>query len=717
MLKHLLAGASALVLVASATAPAHAATTSAVNPLTAPWTGPYGGLPPFDKVKVSDFPSALDAAIAEARAETEAIANNSAPATFENTIVAMERTGETFNRVISMYGVYSGNLNSPDFQKIDQEYSPKISAFADYVAHNAKLFQRVAAVHDGAEMAKLTPEQKRLVEVDYVNFVQNGAKLSEADKAKAGKISERLASLYTTFSQNELYDEEHDVLIVDQASDLKGLTEAQVAAAASEAERRGQKGKWAFANTRSAIEPLLTYADNRALREKAFRMWTSRGDHPGAHDNNPVVTEILKLRAERSKLYGYPTYAHWHLANTMAKDPKNAMDLLTKAITPAIAQVKVDVASMQKLIDAEHGGFKLAAWDYRYYAEKQRKAQYDLDLNQLKPYLELNHVREAMFFAAGKLHGFTFKKIEGVAVFDPEMSVYEVRNRDNKVIGVWYFDPFARAGKNSGAWMNAYREQQKLTGPVITIVSNNANFIKSEPGKPVLLSWDDAKTMFHEFGHALHGLSSDVTYPGLSGTNTARDFVEFPSQFNENYFTTPEVLKFLVDKDGNPIPKALIDKINKASTFNQAFSVVEAEASAIVDMKLHLAGDTPIDPKAFEKRTLAEIGMPDEIVMRHRIPQFGHIFSGEGYAAGYYGYLWAEVLQHDAFEAFEEAGDPYDPATSKRFHDTILSVGNTVDPAVAFRNFRGRDASPDALLRSKGFLPAKTFPAKPADKK
>ena len=717
MLKHLLAGASALVLVASATAPAHAATTSAVNPLTAPWTGPYGGLPPFDKVKVSDFPSALDAAIAEARAETEAIANNSAPATFENTIVAMERTGETFNRVISMYGVYSGNLNSPDFQKIDQEYSPKISAFADYVAHNAKLFQRVAAVHDGAEMAKLTPEQKRLVEVDYVNFVQNGAKLSEADKAKAGKISERLASLYTTFSQNELYDEEHDVLIVDQASDLKGLTEAQVAAAASEAERRGQKGKWAFANTRSAIEPLLTYADNRALREKAFRMWTSRGDHPGAHDNNPVVTEILKLRAERSKLYGYPTYAHWHLANTMAKDPKNAMDLLTKAITPAIAQVKVDVASMQKLIDAEHGGFKLAAWDYRYYAEKQRKAQYDLDLNQLKPYLELNHVREAMFFAAGKLHGFTFKKIEGVAVFDPDMSVYEVRNRDNKVIGVWYFDPFARAGKNSGAWMNAYREQQKLTGPVITIVSNNANFIKSEPGKPVLLSWDDAKTMFHEFGHALHGLSSDVTYPGLSGTNTARDFVEFPSQFNENYFTTPEVLKFLVDKDGNPIPKALIDKINKASTFNQAFSVVEAEASAIVDMKLHLAGDTPIDPKAFEKQTLAEIGMPDEIVMRHRIPQFGHIFSGEGYAAGYYGYLWAEVLQHDAFEAFEEAGDPYDPATSKRFHDTIMSVGNTVDPAVAFRNFRGRDASPDALLRSKGFLPAKTFPAKPADKK
>lgn len=717
MLKHLLAGVSAVVLVASATAPASAAPAAAVNPLTAPWTGPYGGLPPFDKVKVSDFPSALDAAIAEARAETDAIANNPAPATFENTIAAMERSGETFNRVLTLYGVYSGNLNSPEFQKIDQDYSPKISMFGDYVAHNAKLFQRVAAVRDGAEMAKLSPEQKRLVEVDYINFVQNGAKLSEADKAKAGKISERLATLYTTFSQNELYDEEHDVLIVDQAADLKGLTEAQIAAAASEAERRGQKGKWAFANTRSAIEPLLTYADNRALREKAFRMWTSRGDHPGAHDNNPVVTEILKLRAERSKLYGYPTYAHWHLANTMAKDPKNAMDLLVKAITPAIAQVKVDVAAMQKLIDEGHGGFKLAAWDYRYYAEKLRKAQYDLDLNQLKPYLELNHVREAMFFAAGKLHGFTFKKIDGVAVFDPDMSVYEVRNRDNKVIGVWYFDPFARAGKNSGAWMNAYREQQKLTGPVITIVSNNANFIKSEPGKPVLLSWDDAKTMFHEFGHALHGLSSDVTYPGLSGTNTARDFVEFPSQFNENYFTTPEVLKFLVDKDGNPIPKALIDKITKAATFNQAFSVVEAEASAIVDMKLHLAGDTPIDPKAFEKQTLAEIGMPDEIVMRHRIPQFGHIFSGEGYAAGYYGYLWAEVLQHDAFEAFQEAGDPYDPVTSKRFHDTILSVGNTVDPAVAFRNFRGRDASPDALLRAKGFLPAKTFPTKPADQK
>ena len=715
MLKTLLVGSSVLAMMASA--PAFAAETArSINPLVAKWTGPDGGLPGFDKIQVSDFPPALDAAMVKAAQDIDAIANNPAPPTFENTIVAKEAAGSTLDQVMRIFGVWSGNLNSPDFQRVESTYSAKLSAFYDSITHNAKLFQRVAAVHDSAEMARLTPEQKRLVEVSYIGFVQNGAKLNEADKAAATAISARLATLYTAFSQNELYDEEHDALVVDSAADLKGLSAAQIAAAANEAEHRGLKGKWAFANTRSAIEPLLTSAENRPLREKAFLIWTSRGDHPGAHDNNPIVTEILKLRAQRSKLYGYPTYADWHLADTMAKDPKTAMALIQKVITPAIAQVHKDVAQMQAIIDAEHAathdGFKLAAWDYRYYAEKLRKQAYDLDLGQLKPYLELNHVRDAMFAAAGKLHGFTFTKLDGVAVFHPDVTVYEVRNRDNKVIGVWYFDPYARAGKNSGAWMVPYRDQQKLSSDIITVVSNNANFIKAQPGQPVLLSWDDAKTMFHEFGHALHGLSSNVTYPSLAGTNTARDFVEFPSQFNENYFSTPDVLKLLVDKDGHPIPKALLDKVHAAATFNQGFLTVEALASAYMDMKLHLAGDMTIDPKAFETQTLAELGMPDEIVMRHRIPQFGHIFSGEGYAAGYYGYLWADVLQHDAFEAFAETGNPYDPATAKRFHDTILSVGNTVDPAQAFRNFRGRDASPDALLRARGFAPPLSSAAK-----
>ena len=701
----LLAAAAVSVL---ATASLSVSALAAPSDLTAPWTGPYGGVPAFDKIEVADFPAALDAALAGARADYQAIANNPAPATFENTIVAMESAGQPLNRVGAVFGIWSGNLSTPEFQKVESEYAPKMAALNDEVNHDARLFARVAAVHDGPEMAKLNPVQKRLVEVDYFQFVQNGARLDEKAKARVSQINQRLASLYTAFSQNELYDEGHDALVVKDAARLKGLTSAQIAAAAGEAERRGLKGAYAFANTRSAIEPFLTSAEDRALREEAFRMWTARGDHPGPHDNNAIVTEILKLRAERSQIFGYPTYAHWHLADTMAKDPAHAMDLMLKVWKPAVAQVHKDVADMQAIIDAEHGGFKLQAWDYRYYAEKLRKAKYDLDLNEVKPYLALDNVREAMFFAAGKLYGFTFKRVEGVPVFEPHVTVYEVHGRDGALIGVLYFDPFAREGKNSGAWMNAYREQSSYAGPVITIVSNNANFIQAKPGERVLLSWDDAKTMFHEFGHALHGLNSRVAYPSLSGTNTYRDFVEFPSQFNENYLTTKEVLAMLKNEKGEAIPKSLVDRLNAAATFNQGFATVEAQASAIVDMKMHLAGSTPIEPHEFEKKTLAEIGMPDEIVMRHRIPQFGHVFSGEGYAAGYYGYIWAEVLEHDAFEAFQEAGDPYDPATAKRFQTYILSVGNTVDAAEAFRNFRGRDASADALLRFRGFAPPLT---------
>jgi peptidyl-dipeptidase Dcp len=375
--------------------------------------------------------------------------------------------------------------------------------------------------------------------------------------------------------------------------------------------------------------------------------------------------------------------------------------------TPAVAQVHKDVADMQHIIDAEHGGFKLAPWDYRYYAEKLRHAKYDLDFNQVKPYLQLDHIREAMFWAAGQIYGFQFVPVKDVPVYTASVSVYQVLAKDGKSVGLWYFDPYARAGKDSGAWMNAYRSQEKLDGPITTIVSNNANFIPGKPGEPVLISWDDAVTMFHEFGHALHGLNSDVTYPSLSGTRTARDFVEFPSQINENWLPTPEVLKFLVNQKGEKLPASLIAKIEKAKTFNEGFKTTEFLASGIVDMKLHLAGAQVTDMRAFEKQTLDELGMPKEIVMRHRIPQFGHIFAGEGYAAGYYGYLWAVVLDHDAFEAFTEAGGPYDAQVAKRLHDTIMSVGNTVDPAEAFRNFRSRDPHPDALLRARGFAPAK----------
>ena len=670
--------------------------------LLAPWTGPLGGAPNFATVKVADLKPALESAMAANNGEIAAIANNPAPPTFANTIVAMEKAGDALNRVGTIYGIWSSNLKTPDVAAVETEMAPRLAAFADAITQNPKLFARIDAVYNSPTKAKLTPEEQRLVWVYWTRFVQQGAKLSPAAKAAYAANNQKLAALYTQFSQNQLADEESYVLTLDSPAQLKGLSKAQVDAAAAEGVKRGQPGKWLITNTRSAMEPFLTYADDRAMREKGFRMWTSRGDNGGATDNNAIVTQILHLRAQQAKLIGYPTFAHWVLSDRMAKTPENAMTLELAAWKPAVAQVRADVAVMQAVVDKDGGKFKIAPWDYRYYAEKVRKAKYDLDLNEVKPYLQLDNIREAMFFAAGKVYGFTFAKLDDMSVFDPDMSVWQVRDRAGRHVGLWYFDPYARAGKNSGAWMNAYREQSRFNGDVPTIVSNNSNFIKAGPGQPVTLSFDDARTMFHEFGHALHGLNSNVTYPSVSGTNTVRDFVEFPSQVNEHWFTTPEVQAFLVNARGEHLPQALIDKIKRAETFNAAFAVVEAQASAIMDLKLHLAGDVPIDPKAFEAKTLAELGMPSEIVMRHRIPQFGHVFSGDGYSAGYYGYLWAAVLDNDAYEAFLEAGGPYDPVVAKRFHDTIMSVGNTVDPAQAFRNFRGRDPKVDAWLRSKG---------------
>lgn len=687
-------GACLAVAAASAAAPAD---------LLAPWTGPYGGEPNFAAVRVADFTPALEAGMAEEKREIDAIANNPAPPTFANTIVALEKAGAALNRVETIFGVWSSNLKTPDVAAVETAMAPKLSAFDDAITQNPKLFARIDAVYGSPAKARLTPEQARLVWVYWTRFVQRGAKLSPADKAAFAANNEKLAVLYAKFSQNELADEETYVLVLDSPAQLRGLTKAQVDAAAAEGVKRGQPGKWLITNTRSAMEPFLMYADDRASREKGFRMWAMRGDNGGATDNNAVVTQILALRAANAKLIGYPTFAHWVLADRMAKTPETAMALELAAWRPAVAQVRKDVAVMQAVVDAGHGGFRIAPWDYRYYAEKVRKAKYDLDLNEVKPYLQLDHVREAMFFAANRVYGFTFTKVDGPSVFHPDVTVYEVKGRDGRHIGLWYFDPYARAGKNSGAWMTAYREQSTYDGDVPTIVSNNANFIKAAPGTPVTISFEDARTMFHEFGHALHGLNSAVAYPTLSGTNTVRDFVEFPSQLNENWFTTPEVQAMLVNSAGQALPQALVDKIKLADTFNAAFGVVEAQASAILDLELHLAGATPIEPHAFEKKALADLGMPAEIVMRHRIPQFGHIFSGDGYSAGYYGYLWAAVLDYDAFEAFTEAGGPYDPAVAKRLHDTITSVGNTVDPAIAYRNFRGRDPSVNAYLRAKGF--------------
>lgn len=681
-----------------------------VNPLLAPWTGKYGGLPPFDRVQVKDFKPALETAMNEYRTEIVAIADNTAPATFDNTIVALEKAGRTFSRVNAIFGIWSSNMSSPEFQKVEQEMAPVLAAFQDEIVQNAKLFKRIETVDQSEEKAKLNPEQKRLLWLDMNNFVLQGARLNAEQKARVKEINQRLAALSTQFSQNLLGDEETDALVIDKESDLAGLPQSLIDAAAAEGERRNQKGHWIISNTRSSMEPFLTYAENRALREKAFRIWSSRGDQSNSHNNNKIVAETLKLRTERAKILGYPTYAHWHLVDSMAKDPKAAMDLMMKVWQPAVAAVKKEVADMQSIVDAEHGGFKIQPWDYRYYMERVRRAKYDLDFNQVKPYLQLDNIREAMFWMAKELYGLKFVKLNDVPVYYKTVSVYKVLGKNGKQVGLWYFDPYARAGKNSGAWMNAYREQYRLKGqaPVTTIVSNNANFIQGKPGEPVLISWDDAVTMFHEFGHALHGLNSDVTYPSLSGTNVPRDYVEFPSQLHEHFVETPQVLRFLKNAKGVALPKELITKIEKAKTFNSGFTTVEFLASAIVDMKLHLATDK-VDPASFEKKTLAELGMPSEIIMRHRIPQFGHLFSSEGYAAGYYGYLWAQVLDNDAYEAFTEAGNPYDKAVARRLHDDIMSVGNTIDPQTGYRQFRGRDAKIDALLRERGFpVPADT---------
>lgn len=678
------------------------ASTAAQNPLLQKWTGPYGGLPPFDKVKVADFKPAFETAMNENLAEVDKIANNPEPPTFKNTIEALERAGATYNRVGSLYGVWSSTMNTGDFQALQTEMDPKIAAFTDKIIQNDKLFKRIEAVYNSPEKAKLTSEQQRLVWLDYDNFTRNGAKLDPTAKARLGEINQKLAGLFANFTQNLLADESGHVLFLKE-DDLAGLPPSVRDAAASAAEEKGHKGEWAILNTRSSMEPFLTYSDRRDLREKVWRTYYNRGDNGDEHDNNKIITEILQLRAERAKLLGYPTHADWRLSNTMAKTPANAMKLMMDVWPAAVARVHQEVADMQAIADKEGAGIKIAAWDYRYYAEKVRKDKYDLDMNAVKPYLQLEKLREGMFWAAGQLYGFQFVELHGIPTILPEIRVYEVKDAKGKHVGLWYFDPYAREGKQSGAWMSEYRTQQNLQG-IPTIVSNNTNFVKGKPGEPIYISWDDAVTLFHEFGHALHGLNSNVTYPSLAGTNVARDFVEFPSQINENFLPTKEVLsKFAVNDKNEPLPADLVQKIKNASTFNEGFATTEYLAAALLDMKIHLAGDAKIDPDAFERDTMKELGMPDEIVMRHRTPQFAHIFSSDEYSAGYYSYLWAEVLDHDAFEAFEETGNDFDPTTAKRLKDDIMSVGNTVDPAEAYKEFRGRDPKIDAYLKAKGF--------------
>ncbi len=675
------------------------------NPLTAEWKGPHNGVPAFDKVKVSDFIPAFEKAMAAKRNEIALIAENTAAPTFENTIDALEKSGNMMRRIQSIYSVWAGNMNTPDMDSIQQIMEPRFSSFSDSITQNKMLFDRIEAIYANRDKSNLTPEQQQVLWRYYTNFNLAGAKLDQTAKSKVAEINQKLAGMFTQFRQHQMADEQQKYLEITDVKDLDGVPQSSIDAAATLAASKNKQGKWLIANTRSAIEPFLTYATNRAMREKAWLMFINRGDNGDANDNNNLIPQILQLRAERAKLLGFETHAHYRLADKMAKTPEAAMNLMMSVWTPAVARVKQEVADMQAIADKNGDDIKIEAWDYRYYAEKVRKAKYDLDQSEVKQYLQVEKLREGMFFVAGELFNLSFEQVTDVPVFHPDVRVYQVNNKlTGKQIGLWYFDPYAREGKRSGAWMTAYREQETLNGNITTIVSNNCNFIKGKENEPVLISWEDAETLFHEFGHALHGLCSNVNYPSVSGTNVATDYVEFPSQILERWLSTPEVLQKYAThyKTGEAMPQALIDKIKNAAKFNQGFSTVEYLASAIVDMKIHLAGSKPINADEFEKTTLAEINMPQQMVMRHRLPQFGHIFADDGYSAGYYSYLWSDVHSADAYEAFTEAGGPYDKAVAKRLYDYVFSVGGSMEESGAYHKFRGKTPDKAALMRSRG---------------
>ncbi len=683
-----------------------AETIASIEPFLDPWTGKHGGTPRFDLAKVADLKAAIMKGMDLKREEIKAITSAKGKATFENTIAALEDAGHPLSRSMRFFDIYTSTMNDKTMQSIESAVRPVIAKFDDEIIQNDELFQRIKTVYESRETSGLSPEQQRLSEVYYRQFARLGAGLDAQKKARLGEINERLATLFTNFTHHQLGDEEKYSLVLESEGDLAGLSDSLRSDAATQAESRGLKGKWVITNTRSSMEPFLTASARRDLREKGWRMWTSRGDNNDGNDNKATISEILKLRTERARILGFPTHAHWILDDNMAKTPDAALNLMMRVWKAAIVRIHEEVADMQAIADKENNKVTIEPWDYRYYAEMVRKAKYDIDQNEVKQYLQLDKVRDGMFWAAKQVYGLDLVKVEGVPTVQPDVTVYEVR-RGEKPIGLWYFDPYAREGKRSGAWMNEYRTQEKYREPITPIVSNNSNFVKGKPGEPVLISWDDATTMFHEFGHALHGLQSNVNYPTLAGTNVKRDFVELPSQVNERWAITDEVLgKFaLHHKTGQPIPKELVAKLRKSKTFNQGFSTGEYLIAALYDMKIHLAAtpDKAINPTEFEHQIMAELKCPKEIIMRHRPTQFGHIFADDGYSAGYYAYIWADTYSADAAEAFVEAGGFYDRATCDRFRDTIFSVGNSVAPEVAFRNFRGRDVDTNALMRDRGF--------------
>jgi peptidyl-dipeptidase Dcp len=678
------------------------ANTPTQNPLLADWTGPFG-LPPFGVITTDLFRAAFDHALAVHRAEIDAVAADPAEPTFANTIEALERGGRALDRVSNVFFVLAGADTNDAIETVERDISPLLARHSNALYLDRALFARIASLYARRATLGLTPEQDRVLDRYHTRFVRAGSALDKPAQDRLAAINEQLATLGTRFGQNVLADERAFVLMLEEG-DLEGLPKFARDAAAAAATERDESGKYAITLARSSCEVFLQFSARRDLREKVFLAWTKRGENGGATDNRAIITGLVALRAERANLLGYKTYADYRLDDQMAKTPKAARKLLDEVWGRARAKAGVERDRLQKMIADEGGNFALAPQDWRYYAEKLRKAKYELDEAEIKPYFQLDKMIDASFETARRLFGLSFTPVR-VPLYHPDARAWEVKDASGSHIGLFIGDYFARSSKQSGAWMTLIRDQEKLLADVHPIILNVCNFSKPAAGEPALMSFDDARTLFHEFGHALHGLMSNVTYPSLAGTAVSSDFVELPSQLYEHWLEVPEILQkyALHARTGKPIPKALVDRLLATRTFNTGFGTVEYTSCALVDLDIHSQADSKtLDVTEFERKELDALHMPAEIVMRHRLPHFGHVFAGSGYAASYYAYMWSEVLDADAFEAFEEAGNAFDPATAKRLRDFIYAAGNLRDPVDAYTAFRGRMPSVDPLLKKRG---------------
>ena len=675
--------------------------------ILADFGGPYTGAPAWDQVQAAQFPAAFEQGSKLWLAEVDAIAFDPAPPTFENTIAAFEGSGRHQSRAQTLFSVLTSNLNTAEVQAVDKEWAPKLAAVRDQITFNALLFARIEAVYAARRSSGLSAAQIRLTERRREDFVHQGALLDPAQKRELSRINQALAGLFTDFGNKVLAEEKAGTLL-ERESDLEGLPDGLRQSFRAAAEASGKSGKWFVANTRSSVDPFLAASARRDLRERVWKLFKNRGDNGGENDTNAALAKIVELRAGRAALLGYPSHAHWQLSDTMAKDPGLARELMLRVWGPALARVREEVADMAAVAHRHAPALVIEPWDYLYYGEAVRKQKYSLDQKEISRYFELDHMIAAAFWMGGRLYQLQFEEITGqVAVFHPDVRVWHVTAKDGAHVGLFYGDYFARPEKRSGAWAATYRRRESFTGEVTSpITSNNNNFAAAKPGSKVLISLDDAETLFHEFGHALHALLSEVEYPSFN--NTPRDFVEYPSQVHEAWVLSREVLdRFARDvRTDEPMPKALVDKVMAARKFNQGYQTVEYLSAAIVDMELHTRADGVIEPDSFERETLSRIGAPKEVAMRHRLPQFSHLFSSDAYSAGYYSYLWSEVMDADTRQAFIEAGDDFDPATAAGLRKHILAPGNTTDRADAYRQFRGRDPDVKALLEKRGFASA-----------